>query len=252
MNLSGNTVLITGGGSGIGMGLAGAFHALGNRVVIAGRRESSLQQVAEANPGMEYIVADQSTASGVQDLAATALERFPALNVLINNAGMQRVEDLSAGATADAEATIHTNLLGPIRLTAALMQHLLRQTNPVIINVSSALGMMPACTVPTYCATKAALHSYTQSLRHQLGHTSVQVIEMVPPAVQTELHGEREQHVGMPLDEYITEVMALLTQHPEAKEIVAERAKRFRFAAREDYDTLHKSVNDRLISMMKR
>ena len=251
MNLSGNTILITGGGTGIGMGLAEAFHALGNHVVIAGRRESVLQKLTDTNPGMEYIVADQSTASGVHELADIVKQRFPKLNVLVNNAGMQRVEDLTAGHTADAEATISTNLLGPIRLTAALMQHLLAQPHAAIVNVSSALGMMPACTVPTYSATKAALHSYTQSLRHQLGKTSVQVIEIVPPAVQTELHGEREQTQGTPLDEYIAETMALLKEFPEATEIVVERAKRFRFAASGDYDTLYKTVNDRLLATQR-
>ena len=251
MNLSGNTILMTGGGTGIGMGLAEAFHALGNLVIIAGRREGVLQKLTNANPAMEYIVADQSTAVGVHELADVAKQRFPKLNVLVNNAGMQRVEDLTAGDTADAEATISTNLLGPIRLTAALMQQLLAQPHAAIVNVSSALGMMPACTVPTYSATKAALHSYTQSLRHQLGKTSVQVIEIVPPAVQTELHGEREQTQGMPLNEYIAETMALLKEFPDATEIVVERAKRFRFAARGDYDALYKTVNDRLLATLR-
>jgi uncharacterized oxidoreductase len=251
MNLSGNTILMTGGGTGIGMGLAEAFHALGNHVVIAGRREGVLQKVTDANPGMEYIVADQSTALGVHELADVAKQRFPKLNVLVNNAGMQRVEDLTSGDTADAEETINTNLLGPIRLTAALIQQLLAQPDAAILNVSSALGMMPACIVPSYCASKAALHSYTQSLRHQLGETSIQVIEIVPPAVQTELHGEREQSQGMPLKEYIAETMAILKEFPEATEIVVERAKRFRFAERGDYDALYKTVNDRLIAMQR-
>jgi uncharacterized oxidoreductase len=156
MKLTGNTILVTGGGSGIGMGLAVAFHALGNRVIIAGRRENALQRVAEANPGMEYVIADQSGAPGVQELASTVMQQYPDLNVLINNAGVQRVEDLTVGHTADSEATINTNLLGPIRLTAAMMPHLLAKPTATIINVSSALGMMPACTVPTYSATKAA------------------------------------------------------------------------------------------------
>ena len=117
MNLNGNTILITSGGTGIGMGLADAFHALGNHVVIAGRRESVLQKLTEANSGMEYIAADLSTAPGVSELADIVKQRIPKLNVLVNNAGMQRVEDLTAGHTADAEATISTNLLGPIRLT---------------------------------------------------------------------------------------------------------------------------------------
>ena len=252
MNLSGNTILITGGGTGIGRGLAEAFHALGNHVVIAGRRESALQQVAVANLGMEYIVSDQSNAAGVQQLAEEVKLRFPKLNVLVNNAGMQRVEDLTTGLVGDSEETINTNLLGPIRLTAALIKQLRAQPRAAIVNVSSALAMMPACIVPTYCATKAALHSYTQSLRQQLKQTSIQVIEIIPPAVQTELHGERGHNVGMPLKEYIVETMALLQKTPEATEVVVENAKRFRFAASGDYDTLYKAVNDRLTALQQR
>jgi uncharacterized oxidoreductase len=252
MNLTENTILITGGGTGIGRGLAEAFHRLGNQVIIAGRRDGVLQQVAAANPDMEYIVADQSSAAGVQKLAMEVKQRFPKLNVLINNAGVQRTEDLTTGHTADSEEMININLLGPTRLTSALIQQLLAQPNGAILNVSSALAMMPACTVPSYCATKAALHSYTQSLRQQLRPTSIQVIEIVPPAVQTELHGERGQNVGMPLNEYIIETMALLTEFPEATEIVVDRAKRFRFAERGDYETLYKTVNDRLISLQER
>lgn len=251
LNLTGNTILITGGGTGIGRGLAEAFHALGNHVIITGRRENVLQQAVAANEGMEYIVSDQSSAEGVQQLADLVTRRFPRLNVLINNAGVQRVEDLTSGLVADSEETISTNLLGPVRLTAALVQQVMTQPYGAILNVSSALAMMPASTVPTYCATKAALHSYTQSLRFQLRSTPVQVIEIIPPAVQTELHGERGRNVGMPLHAYIAETMTLLERLPEAAEIVVENAKPFRFSECGDYDTLYRTVNERITALQR-
>lgn len=245
MKLTGNTILITGGGSGIGRGLAEAFHTLGNRVVIAGRREDLLRETITVNPGMEYFLLDQASASGVRTLAAEMQARFPKLNVLVNNAGIQRVEDLTSGEIADAEATIETNLLGPMRLTAALIRQLLGQPHAAILNVSSALGMMPAAMMPSYCASKAAIHSYTQSLRYQLRNSPIQVIEIVPPWVQTHLQGDRGMNPrAMPLNEYISETMAVLTNSPDATEVVIDRAKPMRFAERGDYDAFFTKYND--------
>src|SRR5579872_5777737 len=154
MKLTGNTILITGGGTGIGRGLAEAFHALGNKVVIAGRSEEVLRETTAGSPGMEYFLLDQASAASIRALAAEMRARFPNLNVLINNAGIQRVEDLTSGEITDSEATIETNLLGPMRLTAALIRQLLSQPHGAILNVSSALGMMPAALMPSYCASK--------------------------------------------------------------------------------------------------
>jgi uncharacterized oxidoreductase len=244
MKLTGNTILITGGGSGIGRGLAEAFHALGNEVIIAGRREGVLQQTAAANAGMQYVIFDQGNAQAIPEFAARICQTFPSLNVLVNNAGMQRIEDLKTGEMVDAEETIATNLLGPMRLTAALIQHLTVQPQSAIINVTSALAMVPAAKMPAYCASKAAMHSYTQSLRFQLRDTSVQVIEVIPPWVQTELQGERGNNPkAMPLAEYLAETMDLLKSAPDASEILVERAKPMRFAARGDYDGFFERYN---------
>src|ERR1017187_7640386 len=190
MKLTGNTILITGGGSGIGLALAHEFHQRSNTVIIAGRRQSALDAATAANPGMKSLVLDTSDALSI----ATAVERltvdFPGLNAVLNNAGIMRPEDLKKGETADAEAIVATNLLGPIRLTAALLPHLLQQPGATILNVSSGLAFVPLAFTPTYCATKAAIHSYTQSLRYQLKDTAIKVIEIIPPWVATELMGE--------------------------------------------------------------
>jgi len=253
MKVAGNTILITGGGSGIGRGLAEAFHCLGNQVIIAGRRESALRQAVAANVGMEYIVFDQDSAGGARKLAGSMRERFPKLNVLVNNAGIQRIEDLTSGDVADSEATINTNVLGPMRLTAALMKQLMTQPEGAILNVSSALGMMPAAMMPSYCASKAAMHSYTQSLRYQLKSTAIQVIEIIPPWVQTELQGDRGLNPkAMPLKDYITETMAILRGSPDSTEIVSERAKAMRFAERGDYYAFFSRYNERWLASQER
>jgi uncharacterized oxidoreductase len=245
LKLTENTILITGGGTGIGRGLAEAFHALGNHVIITGRRESVLQETTAANPGMDYMVFDQSSVEDVEKAADQIRQKFSKLNVLINNAGIQRVEDLLSGNATDAAATINTNLLAPIRLTAALILQLTSQPQAAILNVTSALAMMPAAMMPSYCASKAAMHSYTQSLRYQLRHSSVQVIEIIPPWVQTELQGNRGMNPkAMPLKDYIAETMTILRDSPDSAEIVVERAKLMRFAERDDYDAFYKRYND--------
>jgi uncharacterized oxidoreductase len=253
MKLTDNTILITGGGSGIGRGLAEAVHALGNHVIIAGRRPHMLRETAAANPGVDYLIFDQCNAAAVENLAAELRERFPKLNVLVNNAGIQRLEKLAGGDFTDAESTIHTNLLAPMRLTAALLPQLIGQPQGAILNVTSALAMMPAAMMPSYCASKAAMHSYTQSLRYQLRETPVEVIEIIPPWVQTELQGERGMNPkAMPLKDYIAETMALLKDSPESGEIVVERAKPMRLAERGDYDSFYKRYNDSWVSSQQR
>ncbi len=204
MQTAQNTILVTGGGSGIGRGLAESFHHLGNQVVtIAGRRREQLESAAAANPGMQSLTLDQSDAADIERFATEATQRHPELNVVINNAGIQYSEDLAAGRVAEAEAMggCCRTYLGPIRLTAALLPHLLAQPRSAVLNVTSALAFLPKAQVPTYCATKAALHSYTQSLRFQLRHKAVQVIEIMPPGVQTGLRDERvNEPDAMPLD----------------------------------------------------
>src|SRR6202521_6248299 len=192
MKITGNTILITGGGSGIGRGLAEALHAKGNQVVIAGRRKKWLDETIAANPGMKAAILDIENSDAIRTFAEQLKKDYPALNVVIHNAGIMRPNPLQKGGTADAEATITTNLLGPIRLTAALLPFLLGQRNAAIMTVSSGLAFVPLTMTPTYCATKAAIHSYTQSLRYQLRDTSVQVLELIPPYVQTHLMGAQQ------------------------------------------------------------
>jgi uncharacterized oxidoreductase len=233
MNLTGNTILITGGGSGIGRGLAESFHALGNQVIIAGRRKRALEETTATNPGMKSLIVDLQDPAGIRVFAAKATAEFPSLNVLINNAGIMRAEKLLAQQPdlADSEAIVATNLLGPIRLTAALLPHLQKQPHAAIMNVSSGLGFLPLALTPTYSATKAALHSYTLSLRHQLRNTSIEVLELIPPYVATRLMDGADDPRAMPLDKFIAEVMEILKTQPTPSEICVENVKRLRFAA---------------------
>ena len=246
MNLTGNTILITGGGSGIGRGLAQELHALGNLVVIAGRRRQTLEETTAANPGMKSLTLDIEDPAAIRAFAAQAVTEFPALNVLINNAGIMRPEDLLAQQAdlADAEATVTTNLLGPIRLTAALLPHLQRQPHSTIVNVSSGLAFVPLSLTPTYCATKAAIHSYTQSLRYQLRSTSIEVLELIPPYVQTHLMDGAEDPRAMPLDKYLAEVMEILKTEPTPPEICVENVKPLRFSAESGrFDAIFQGLN---------
>lgn len=249
MKTTDNTILITGGGSGIGRGLAEAFHALGNQVVIAGRGQSRLDETTAANPGMKSLTVDMGDAAGIGEFAAQVTQNYPQLNVLINMAGIMKNENLrdQKEPLADMEAMVATNMLGPIRLTAALLPALLKQPRATVMNVTSGLAFVPLAMTPAYCATKAAIHSYTQSLRYQLQDTPVEVLELIPPYVQTGLMGERQANdpTAMPLADFITETMSILTASPEATEICVERVKPLRFAeASGGYENFLKKFND--------
>ena len=254
MKTSGNTILITGGGSGIGRGLAEAFQGLGNRVIIAGRRKQALDETTAANRGISSLALDIEDAGHIRSFAAHVAAHFPALNVLINNAGIMRVEKLQAQQDdlADAEATIATNLLGPIRLTAALLPLLQKQAYSAIMNVSSGLAFVPMAPTPTYCATKAALHSYTQSLRYQLRGSTTEVLELIPPYVATDLLDGAKDPRAMPLDKFIAEVMEILKTQPAATEICVENVKRLRFAAEGGhYDAVFQGLNEAMSSTVR-
>jgi uncharacterized oxidoreductase len=246
MKTTGNTILITGGGSGIGRGLAEAFHALGNQVIIAGRRQQALDQTTAANPGMASLALDIADPSNIRTFASEVATRYPALNVLINNAGIMRLEKLGAQQQdlADAEAVVATNLLGPVRLTAALLPLLQKPPYSAIVNVSSGLAFLPLAITPTYCASKAALHSYTQSLRYQLRGSTTEVLELIPPYVATDLLDGASDPRAMPLDKFIAEVMEIIKTQPTAPEICVENVKGLRFAAEGGhYDAVFEGLN---------
>lgn len=246
MKTTGNTILITGGGSGIGRGLAEAFHALGNHVIVAGRRKQALDATTSANPGMSSLTLDIENPANIRSFAAEVAACHPALNVLINNAGIMRMEKLRAQQAdlADAESIVATNLLGPIRLTAALLPLLQKQPYSAIMNVSSGLAFVPLALTPTYCATKAAIHSYTQSLRYQLRGTTTEVLELIPPYVATDLLDGAEDPRAMPLGSFLAEVMEILKAQPEAIEICVENVKPLRFAAeRGHYHDVFEGLN---------
>jgi uncharacterized oxidoreductase len=234
MKTSGNTILITGGGSGIGEALACRLHDAGNTVVVAGRRRDALEQAIAGRDRMHAIELDVDSADGVADFARRVLADHPALNVLVNNAGIMRFEPLDrARDLADAEATIATNLLGPIRLLNALIDHLVAQPDAAIVNVTSGLAFVPLVVTPTYNATKAAIHSYTVSLRAAL-RGRVEVIELAPPGVQTRLTPGQESRPGyQPLDEFADEAIALLLRQPTPPEILVERVRFLRNAEAE-------------------
>lgn len=234
MKTSGNTILITGGGSGIGEALAHRFHDAGNTVIIAGRRLDALDKAAEGRTNMHALTLDVESAEGVADFAKRVLAAHPGLNVLINNAGIMRFETLGTQRDlGDAEATITTNLLGPIRLIDALVDHLAAQPDAAIVNVTSGLAFVPLVDTPTYCATKAAIHSYTVAMRDAL-QGRVEVIELAPPAVQTGLTPGQETRPGyQPLDEFADEVLSLFGQTPTPSEILVERVKFLRNAESE-------------------
>jgi uncharacterized oxidoreductase len=232
MDMTGNTVLITGGGSGIGRGLAEAFHRMGNQVIVAGRRQSALDETLAANPGMRSVVLDVASPEGIAEAAGRLTRDYPELNVVVHNAGIMQPEDVTKGDAAAAESIVATNLLGPIRLTAALMPQLLARRSATIVTVSSGLAFVPLAPTPTYCATKAAIHSYSMSLRYQLRETGVKVIEIAPPWVATELMGQvPDDPRAMPLDEFIEETMRLLPGAVD--EVLVQRVKPLRDAVSE-------------------
>jgi uncharacterized oxidoreductase len=230
MKMDGNTIFITGATSGIGKGLAEAFHRLGNQVIVSGRREDRLRSVCAANPGMRYFVLDVTDMASVRDTARKIIAEFPFLNCVFNNSGIQRRHDFASGKSIDDAAMlaeIQTNLLGLIRVSAEFLPHLKNQKDATLLNVSSGLAFVPIAIFPVYCATKAAVHSFSLSLRKQLKDSNVHVIELIPPYVATELGGGSAAPAGalrqMPLETFIAETMKELAG--DADEIAIGGAK---------------------------
>tara|TARA_Y100000766_G_C18833354_1_gene569220 strand:- start:193 stop:936 length:744 start_codon:yes stop_codon:yes gene_type:complete len=223
MQTNGNTILITGGGSGIGRELAHKWHDLGNTVIVAGRTQASLDETAAGHANIHTMIVDVGDADDLARFAKKVVEVHPAINVLVNNAGIMRFEDITEERElGDAEATIATNLLGPIRLIDGLIEHLKAQENAAIINVTSGLAFVPMPRTATYSATKAAMHSYTVSLRAKL-EGKIEVIELAPPAVQTELTpGQSTREGYMPLDEFIEETMLGFTAEETPQEVLTQ------------------------------
>ncbi|PXY27821.1 SDR family oxidoreductase [Prauserella muralis] len=245
MNITGNTIFIPGATSGIGLALALRLQAKGNTVVVGGRRTELLEKLA-AEHGFATVRIDTADPASVTAAVREVLDRHPDLNVLIAMAGIMRVEDWrTPGFLADAEEIVTTNLLGPIRLIAALTEHLSTRPGAAIVTVSSGLAHAPLRVTPSYNATKAAIHMLSETLRLQLADTGVQVIELVPPAVRTALlPGQETSDFAMPLDEFADEVMALLETDPGAPEVLVERVKFLRFGeVRGDYDKVVATLN---------
>jgi uncharacterized oxidoreductase len=255
MKMMNNTILITGGGSGIGRALAEAFHKLGNQVIVAGRSSEKLDDTTSANPGIESFKVDMASLESIKSLASEVTAQFPQLNTVIHCAGVMIAEDLVNGKNFQTdEATINTNLLGPIRLTEELLPALKKQSNAAILIVSSGAAFVPMAVTPTYSATKAALHSYTESLRYQLRQTAIQVIELIPPYVATYLMGDYQANDpnAMPLGEYISETMGILKTQPDATEVLVERVRPLRYSAQEGqekYERFFKEFNDQITAL---
>ena len=224
MKLNDNTIFITGGTSGIGRALAEALHKLGNQVIISGRRQALLDEVTKANPGMHAVQLNVEDPASIAAVGRKLTTDFPKLNVLINNAGIMHIDN-AAGAVDDAMAasTVTTNLLGPIRMTSALIEHLKAQPQAAVLNVTSVLAFVPLAVSAVYSSTKAALHSYTMSQRFMLRDTSVSVLEIAPPWVQTDLLNSKEEPRAMPLEPFIKETLEVLGT--DAEEILVENAK---------------------------
>jgi len=213
MQLSDNTILITGGTSGIGLAFAEGFMAAGSKVIICGRREERLDDLRENYPRLITRACDVSKAADREALADWVLQNHSELNILMNNAGVQLVLDMTKPVDLDRiQAEIETNVVAPVHLTSLFAQHLATKADAAVINISSGLAFAPLAFMPVYCATKAAVHSLTLSLRHQLKNTSVKVFEIIPPSVDTELgHDRREDktqsHGGIPIADFIAEAM---------------------------------------------
>lgn len=249
MKITGNTILVTGGTSGIGRALAEALADCGNRVIVAGRRQALLDEVTLRRPSIVGIRLDLEAPASLSRLTDEVRTHYPELNVLVANAGISRAEDMTADGwdASVAQEIVETNILGVLRVTAALLPVLKGQPDAVVMVTTSNLAFIPLANYPTYCASKAFLHSWLQSLRYQLRLVPVEVLELSPPYVQTALTGEHQTSDprAMPLEAYINEVVHLLeTQNHPHGEVLVEYDRQRRFAEREGrYDAVFAAIN---------
>ncbi|GIJ49342.1 oxidoreductase [Virgisporangium aliadipatigenens] len=247
MDISGNTVFIPGATGGLGRALALALHERGNTVIVGGRRTELLAEIAEEHPGIDTVRIDTADPASIEAAAKEVLTRHPELNVLVTMAGIMRAEDWTHPSTflADAEAVVTTNVLGPIRLIGAFVEHLLGRPDATVMTVSSGLAFVPYGPTPSYNASKAAIHLLSESLRVQYAGTSLKVLELVPPSVRTNLlPGQEENPLAMPLSEFTAEAVELIERRPDATEIQVERVKYLRYAeVRGDYDEVVSVLN---------
>ena len=244
MNLSGNTVLVTGGATGIGLAVARHFYENGSTVILCGRRKDALIQAQKQYPRMIVHQCDVSKAPERVALRDFIRNDFPAMNILINNAGIQRrIHIAEADSWSDTQSEIATNLEAPIHLAQLFLPHLMHRENPAIINVTSGLSFSPLATVPVYCATKAALHSFTISLRHQLAKTAVKVVELVPPAVNTDLGGPGLHTFGVDVNEFADSVMKRIAAGE--LEVGFGLSEGTRLASRPELEVIFKRMNEK-------
>lgn len=246
MNITGHTVFIPGATSGIGLALALKLQDLGNTVVVGGRRADLLERIRVAH-GLAVVEIDVADPASIEKAAGTVISEHPDLDVLVTMAGIMRVEDWTtpSGFLSSAEDIITTNVLGTIRLIAGFVEHLQTRPEATIMTVSSGLAFAPLAVTPSYNASKAAIHMLSESIRLQLAGTSVRVVELEPPAVQTDLlPGQRDSDHAMPLDAFVEEVAALIEANPDATEIQVENVKFLRYGeARGDYPQVVAALN---------
>lgn len=244
MDIGSHTILITGGASGIGLALAERFLQAGSTVVICGRREDRLREAQQRHPRLRIRVCDVANPADRLALRDWAVHEFPALNMLVNNAGIQqRIRATDPMDWDRARDEIVTNFEAPVHLTMLFLPHLVAQLHATIVNTTSGLAFSPLAAVPVYCATKAAMRSFTLSLRQQLAGTSVRVVELIPPAVDTDLGGPGLHTFGVPLDQFIAAAMTQLEN--DAEEVTYGQSAQASRASREELDALFTRMNQR-------